>query len=180
MLRAGYDLSEDQGQRADASPYAVDRLITEARRLAADYRRATGKPLPGISTEIALSDAVRLLDLERVDDPAAGYDALGRGDRAGRRIQVKARAIFGELRSSHRVGQLRLDREWDSVVLVLMDADYEPFAIYEADRDRILAAIAEGQSGQRARRGALSVARFRHIGRLVWSREAPAPDGADG
>ena len=43
------------------SVYAVDKLIAQARQLAADYRRTTGKPLPGVSNEIALHDVLRLL-----------------------------------------------------------------------------------------------------------------------
>ena len=58
--------------------YSVDKLISEARRLAADYRRATGKTMPGVSIEIAQNDAARLLDLELANDPQLGYDALGR------------------------------------------------------------------------------------------------------
>lgn len=147
--------------------YSVDRLIAEARRLAAEYRRTTGKPLAGISSEVCVHDAIRLLDLEPASGP--GYDAVGRGPRAGRRIQIKGRTIFDEGKAGQRVGQLRLDQDWDSVVLVLMDAELEPFEIYEADRDEIIDAL---DTGKRNRRGAMSVARFRRIGRLAWSRES--------
>ena len=51
-----------------------------------------------------------------------------------------------------------------------MDADYEPFELWEAERDDILEFL-DASSSNRARRGALSVARFKIIGRLVWSRE---------
>ena len=43
--------------------YEIDKLMNEARRLAAEYRRATGKTL-AISGEIAISDAIHLLGLE--------------------------------------------------------------------------------------------------------------------
>ena len=43
--------------------YQIDKLMGEARRLAAEYRRATGKTL-AISGEIAISDAITLLGLE--------------------------------------------------------------------------------------------------------------------
>ena len=100
--------------------YAVDKLMQEARRLAAEYRRATGQPL-GISGEIAEYDAARLLGLEIIKDPSLGYDAVGHGAHEGRRIQIKGRVIFDERKQAHRLGQLNLDREWDSVILVLMD-----------------------------------------------------------
>ena len=151
--------------------FAVDKLIAEARRIAAEYRRTTGKTLGGISGEIAENDAARLLDLELLPQKQGGYDAIGRGPRAGRRIQIKGRAIFDERKGGQRIGQLRLDQEWDSVVLVLMNEDFEPCEIYEAMREDILAAVDEAGQSSRARRGAMSVARFRKIGRLVWTRE---------
>jgi hypothetical protein len=155
--------------------HAVDKLIAEARRLAAEYRRATGKPLPGISGEIAENDAARLLDLELVKDETLGYDAVGRsGERRGRRIQIKSRTIFDDTKGGHRIGQLKTGQDWDSVLLVLMDEDYEPFEIYEAERDALLEAVAESEGSRRAKRGLLSVAKFKAIGRLVWTREEGA------
>lgn len=156
---------------ADENPYAVNKLIAQARQLAADYWRATGKPLPGISAEIAENDAARLLDLELLGDREAGYDAVGRGPRQGRRIQIKCRTIFDESKSGHRLGQLKLDKDWDSVVLVLMDDSYEPTEIYEAGRDVITETIDAASASRRSKRGPLSIARFKAIGRLVWTRE---------
>lgn len=150
--------------------YALDKLIGEARRLAADYRRATGKPLPGVSIEIALHDAANLLDLE-LTPGAKGYDAAGRGGRAGKRIQIKGRVIFDEARGGQRIGQLSTGEAWDSVVLVLMDEEYQPYEIHEAQRDAIMEALSRQTSSSRAKRGALSVAKFRMIARLVWDRE---------
>jgi hypothetical protein len=155
------------------SVYAVDKLIAQARTLAREYRAATGKPLPGVSTEIAEYDAARLLDLELCPTPRpGGYDAIGRGARAGRRIQIKGRAIHDEKKSGQRIGQVKADQDWDSVVLVLLDSDYEPVEIYEADRAAVLGATGEGRDSKRSKRGALSVAKFRHIGERVWSRES--------
>lgn len=151
--------------------YSVDALITQARKLAADYRRATGKPLPGVSAEIAENDAARLLDLELVNDDGLGYDARGRGSRDGKRIQIKSRTIFDDAKSGHRIGQLKTGQDWDSVVLVLMDDNYEPFEIYEAERDELVLAIAAAETSKRAKRGLLSVAKFKAIGQLVWTRE---------
>ncbi|MCG6865831.1 MAG: hypothetical protein LJE58_10450 [Thiogranum sp.] len=151
--------------------YSVDKLISEARRLAAEFRRTTGKPLPGVSGEIAEHDAARLLSLKICEDRSLGYDAVGEGNREGKRIQIKARVIFDEEKSGQRVGQLRLDHDWDSVLLVIMDDDYEPFEIYEAERDDIMDAMDEAASSNRKKRGAMSVARFKILSRLVWTRE---------
>ncbi len=151
--------------------YSVDKLIAEARRIAADYRRATGKPLGGVSGEIAENDAARLLDLEICQEKPGGYDAVGRGARDGKRVQIKGRAIFDDRKSGQRIGQLKIDQEWDSVVLVLMDEDYNPREIYEAERADVMAALEEGQNSKRNKRGAMSVGRFKNIARLVWLAE---------
>jgi hypothetical protein len=154
------------------SVYSVDKLMSEARRLAVEYRRTTGKPLPGISSEIAHYDAARLLDLELMKEGTpGGYDALGRGPRAGRHIQIKGRVIFDERKPGQRIGQLKLEQEWDSVVLVLMNDQFEPYEIYEAQREEILDALEDQGGSKRSRRGAMSVARFKAIGTLVWTAE---------
>lgn len=156
--------------------YSVDKLIAEARRLAAAYRRTTGRPLAGVSAEICQHDAARLLDLELCQPAVNGYDAVGRGARAGRRIQIKGRAIFDEGKGGHRIGQLRIEQDWDSVVLVLMDENFEPFEIHEAGRADILDDL-EKSAGKRSKRGAMSVARFKNLGQLVWTREGGAVAG---
>ncbi len=149
--------------------YSLDKLIAETRRLAAEFRRTTGQVLP-VSAEIARHDAARLLDLELNERRLRGVDAIGRGEREGLKIQIKGRVIADERKGGQRIGQLNRDGDWDLVILSLMDADYEPFEIYEASREEILEALDE-TSSKRARRGAMSVARFKIIGRLVWSRE---------
>jgi hypothetical protein len=150
--------------------YAAERLIAQARQLAAEYRRTMGKPLPGISNEIAEHDAVKLLGLAPVEGGAeGGFDAIDPA-RDGKRIQIKSRTIFDESKSGQRIGQMKLEKEWDSVLMVLMDEDYEPYEMYEAEREDILDFIDKSSSG-RAKRGAMSVARFKIIGRRVWSKE---------
>jgi hypothetical protein len=149
--------------------YDVDKLMVEARKLAAQYRIATGKPL-GISSEIAVHDVARLMDLKTVEAP--GYDAVGQGNREGRRIQIKGRTVSDTQSANARIGQVKVDQEWDSVMLVLMNELYEPLEIYEAQREEILQAVAN-TSSKRRNRGALSVAKFKHIGQLVWSAESP-------
>lgn len=151
--------------------YSVDKLIGQARKLAAEYKKTTGKTLPGVSNEIAEFDAARLLDLELCEDRSNGFDAIARGSREGQRIQIKGRTIFDEGKTRQRIGQIRIDQEWDSIVLILMDSEYQPYEIYQAKREDIMAAVGESSANQK-KRGALSVARFRIIGQLVWTREA--------
>lgn len=151
--------------------YSVDKLMAETRRLAAEYRRTTGQPL-AVSGEIAKYDATRLLDLEPCQSPQRGYDAVGRsGIHTGRRVQIKGRAIFDESKGGQRVGQLKLEQEWDSVLLVLMDEEFEPSEIWEAERDAIVEAVREAENSSRSKRGPMSVDKFKAIGRLVWTQE---------
>jgi hypothetical protein len=157
--------------------YDVDKLMLEARKLAADYRRATGKTL-GISNEIAVHDVIRLMKLVPAEPGAGGYDAIGTGSREGKYIQIKGRTLFSDKKGGQRIGQVKPEQEWDSVMLILMDEDYAPQAIYEAERDDILQATAE-TSEKRAKRGAMSVAKFKAIGQLVWSpQQADAESGS--
>lgn len=157
-----------------STPYAADRLIAQARQLAAEYRRTMGKPLPGISSEIAEHDAVRLLGLEINSGSEAGWDAVD--PETGLRIQIKSRTIFDETKGGERIGQLKLNQDWDAVVLVLMDENYEPYEIYRALRDE-LATFVNQTSSSRAKRGAMSVARFKIVGELIWDRVNGRSDG---
>lgn len=147
--------------------YRVDKLMAEARKLAAEYRRATGKTL-AISGEIAISDAISLLGLEPAPGDAEGYDAIRQLPGGPEQLQIKARAVFDDTRRPHRLGQLKLDRGWDAVLLVLMNEDYEPLEILEARRPAIEAALADARPNKR---GTISVGRFRAIGRLLWTQD---------
>jgi hypothetical protein len=141
--------------------------MDETRRLAAEYRRATGQTLP-VSAEIAKFDAIRLLHLNPLTVTLSGVDALGSDKLPHQRIQIKGRVIFDEAKSGHRIGQLNLDGEWNVLVLVLMDEKYEPIEIYQMDRDTVKQVI-ESNDNKRGKRGAMSVAKFKALGRRVWS-----------
>lgn len=153
------------------SLYSVDKLISEARRIAAEYRRATGKPL-GISAEIARHDACTFLNLEPHED-AVGYDALGLAEeRKDLRFQIKGRAIFDEKKGGQRLGQIKLDQNWDKILLVLMNEDFKTTDIYEASREDMLDDIEDAnENSSRNKRGAMSVARFKRLAQLVWSSD---------
>ena len=152
------------------SLYSVDKLISEARRIAAEYRRTTGKPL-GISAEIARHDACTYLGLEPHED-AIGYDAMGlTGEREGLRFQIKGRAIFDEKKGGQRLGQIKVDQNWDKILLVLMNEDFETTEIYEASREDMLDDIDEAGVSNRKKRGVMSVARFKRLAQLVWNND---------
>lgn len=148
------------------SVYSVDKLVSEARRLAREYREATGKTLP-ITAEIAINDAIRHLQLTPAVKGEHGFDALmTRGDDT-LKLQIKGRVIFDKEKSGHRLGQLRTDQPWDAIILVIMDSEFEPVEMYLAYRDDILEIIDKSKN----RKGSMTVTRFKNMGVLVWSRE---------
>ena len=152
------------------SVYSVDKLTAEARRLAAEYRRVTGKVLP-ISGEIAVNDAIRLLDLEPATEPGAGYDAIRRNGEQLERLQIKARVVFEEKKGPAKLGQLKLEKDWDFLLMVLMDEHYEPTAIFEATRAKVKDVMLDKEP---SKRGTLTAAQLKHISRRIWSRDAGA------
>ena len=151
-----------------SEPYSVDKLTAEARRLAADYRRATGKTLP-LSGEIAVNDAIRLLHLESPVEPLAGCDAIRPTPNGSVGVQIKGRVIFDESKVPPRIGQLKLDQQWQELVLVLMDENYEPLEIYCVARGDVAKTL---ENKAPNKRGAMTVAQFKIIAQLVWTRES--------
>ena len=148
------------------SCYDVDKLMSQARRLAADYHQATGQTLP-LSNEIARFDAMNLLDLDAPEQASAGVDAIGKGERSGQRMQIKVRVLFPDTKAKQRIGQLAFEGSWDSVLLVLMNAQYETQEIIEARRPVLTEALANLSANKR---GAMSVNKFKTLGTVVWAR----------
>ena len=73
--------------------YSLDKLISETRRLAAEYKRSTGQSLP-VSGEIARHDAARILDLTLCEPRTGGVDAIGKGKREVRVGYIRETPIW--------------------------------------------------------------------------------------
>ena len=144
-------------------------LLAEAKGLALEYRTLTGKPL-GITGEVAEYEAARLLSLELTPARQAGYDAIRPSD--GRRYQIKGRCLLPGCKPGQQLGSIRVDKEFDAVLMVLLDEHFDASAIYEADRQAIIAALSAPGSRARNERGALAVSKFKSIGHEVWPRPA--------
>ena len=142
--------------------YAVDKLMSETRRLAAAFYEQTQQVLP-VSAELAKYDAMRLLTLSEPKSAAKGVDCI---DQDNSRYQVKSRVIFQEGKPGLRVGQLNLEGEWDHTLLVLLDPSYEPFEIYQLDKPTIESQINQTRGNKR---GAMTIAKFKALGELVWT-----------
>lgn len=144
----------------------LSELVSAAKSVAIGYKHLTGRPL-SITGEVAEYEAVRLLGLEIADARQSGFDAR---DADGTRFQIKGRCL-GSHAKSGQIGGIRLDREWDAVLLVLLDEEFAPVSIYVASRPAVEAALAAPGSQARNKRGALSVSKFKSIGKLVWTRD---------
>ena len=142
-------------------------ILAEAKRLAQEYRQLTGKPL-GITGEVAEYEAARILSLRLTPARQAGYDAVEVVSGEERRLQIKGRVILRSGAPAGRLGRIDVTKEFDAVLLVLLDEELNAFAIYEADRTSVLAALAAPGSRARNERHALSVSKFRSIGHLRW------------
>lgn len=141
-------------------------IIRSIKKLAKRYRQITGRPL-GITGEVAEYEVARLLGLELADARQAGYDAISKKD--SKKFQIKGRCILSK-NPGQRLGAIKLDKEWDCVILILLDGVLEPFEIYRAWRPEITEALEKPGSKARNERGALSVSKFKSIGERVWSR----------
>ena len=145
----------------------IIQILSQSKELAKEYYSLTGKPL-GITGEIGETEAARLLGLELSEARQSGYDAKCAIQGKEKFYQIKTRRILPTSKPGQRVGEIKLDKEWDSVLLVLLDENFEPTNIYEAEKEAIKKALEEPGSKARNLRGALSVHKFKSIGYCVW------------
>jgi hypothetical protein len=151
------------------SPERLLKLLGRLKVLAGEYYELTGRTLLGVADEIAEYEAaVRLPGVELAPARDRGYDAIRRLACRDQLLQIKGRRVLVGATSRQRTGSIELDKEWDSVLLVLLDDHYEATAIYEADRRALTEAISDSRSRER---GQLSVSKFRSIGQRIWANE---------
>jgi hypothetical protein len=102
-------------------------IIDQSQELANRYRRLTGRPL-GITGEIGEYEASRLLGLELADLRQSGYHATRKTQAGEERIQIKTRCIPANAKPGQRLGRIDLDKEWDTVMMVLLNEAFETTA----------------------------------------------------
>ena len=152
----------------ELGPEGLVELLHRVKKLAKEYREVAGRPL-GVTGEVAEYEAVRLLGgLKLAPVRQEGYDAQRWTDAGSQLVQIKGRCVRPGTNLGQRIGRIDLNREWDVVLLVLMDEHFETTAIYEADRAQLTAALSEPGSRARNERGQLGVGKFKAIGRQVW------------
>ncbi len=146
-------------------------LLAEAKIVAQRYYALTKKPL-GITGEVAEYEAARILGITLTPARQAGYDATELVSGKTRTLQIKGRCLPNGRTPGQQLGSIQPDKEWDAVLMVLLDSNFSATEIWEADRSTVLAALAAPGSKARNERGALGVAKFKSIGRLRWSLPA--------
>ena len=151
----------------------VMEILSQTKLLAREYRQLTGKPL-GVTGEVAEYEAARILKLQLTDARQAGYDALEMANGEIRKLQVKGRCILKDSKRGQRVGSIDIGKEFDAVLLVLLDQDFEAFEIHEAQREPVIAELTRPGSRARNKRGAMAVRKFIRIGEERWRRSADA------
>ncbi|MDY0169239.1 MAG: hypothetical protein RBS80_22035 [Thermoguttaceae bacterium] len=127
-------------------------MLCQAKGIAKEYYRLTGRPL-GITGEVAEFEAARILGLELAAVRQVGFDAVRRvSNDAVVRLQIKRRCFGLDAKPGQRIGAIQLSKEWDAVLLVLLDRDLEAREIWEADREAITAALTKPGSVARNER----------------------------
>ena len=152
-----YDFLRDQGS-----------ILADVKRLAAEYYRATGRPL-GVTGELAEFEAAQKLNLELAEARTAGYDAIRRTNGRVEKVQIKGRRIKGgDSLYRGRVGKIDLEKCFDIVILVLMNEDYEAVEIWEASRNKVETRLTAPGSKARNDRGSLDISQFKSISKRIW------------
>ena len=144
------------------SAYDLDKLMSETRRLAVEYRRTTGSTLP-VSADLAHYDAMRILGMQKPEEVLSGVDAIHNG----LKILIKGRVIFSSAKKGLRIGQLNVNGQWDAVVLVVFNDEYQPQTLYQASRGSLEESLKQGSKNAR---GALTLDKFKALSEIVWQK----------
>lgn len=147
----------------------IYQILRDAKVLARRYYHLTGKPL-GVTGEVAEYEAARILNLELELARRAGYDATETRDGLTLRIQIKGRYFSNSRMRNGRVGSIDLKQPFDTVLLVLLDAEYNAFQIYEAARPAVEALLIKPGSKARNERGSVGISQFKAISSLRWEQ----------
>lgn len=128
--------------------------------------------------KIAEFEAAHLLGLTLSGARQSGYDATEVRSGETWKIQIKGRCVKSTS-AMGRLGSIDVTKEFDTVMLVLLDLNFNAIAIYEAQRDKVLSRLVEPGSKARNVRGSLGIQQFKSIATLRWKRTEPAKPASD-
>jgi hypothetical protein len=144
-------------------------ILAEAKKLAQKYRVLTGKPL-GITGEVAEYEAARILGVALTPARQAGYDATETREGKVLHLQIKGRCVLEDSKPGQRMGSIDIKKEFDTVLLVLLDGNFDATVIYEAPREAVISALTKPGSKSRNERGSLGIPQFKSIAHVRWQR----------
>jgi len=164
------DISANETMKASVSSYDVGMLMAQTRQLASDYREQTGQALP-VTEELARFDAINLIGLNKIVGQE-GIDASNSLDASNEtldeRYLIKGRVIFKGGKARQKLGQLGLHFDWNHLLMVIYDPQYQPCQIFKVDR---LVIEKELDKLPVSKRGSMTIAKYKAIGQLVWDVE---------
>lgn len=143
----------------------IAEILVEVKKLARKYKKLTGKTLE-VTGEVAELYAAQFLGVDLTGAHLPGYDAVKEVDGETIRYQIMGRS--SDDISKGPVGSIRKETDYDYVVLVLMNEDYDVQSIYQALRSEIDHVLRAGESKSRNIRRQLSINKFKAIGQKVW------------
>lgn len=147
-------------------------ILADVKRLAVEYYEATGRPL-GVTGEVAEFEAAKKLKLKLARARTAGYDATRKSKGRSEKIQIKGRRLAGAGSPYRgRTSKIDLTKPFDSVVLVLLDENYETVEIWKAPRKKVECRLSAPGSKSRNDRGSLGISQFKSIAKRVWAKES--------
>lgn len=153
-------------------------ILPDIKRLAQEYKLLTGRPL-GVTGEVAEIEVTHLLGLTLADVRQPGFDAYEYIGTRKVRYQIKGRCSGDGASKSQRLSRLRVETEWDALLVAQLDSALQVQSIYEVSRDRIERALTSSNSKALAR-GALSLSVAKRLGFLRWfdhaKLQSPFPD----
>ena len=149
---------------ASIESYDVSALMTQTRLLAANYREQTGNALP-VTEELARFDAINLIGLTKLTEQE-GIDAID--PKTKETVLVKGRVIFKGGKARQKLGKLGLQAEWQQLLMVIYNPQYEPTQIFQIDRKII---ELELNKLPVSKRGSMTVAKYKAIGTQVWQSD---------
>src|SRR5262245_33901042 len=118
----------------------VMKILAAAKKLAQQYYKLTGRPL-GITGEAADYEAARVLGVNLTPVRQPGYDATEGSNGRVRRLQIKGRCLLPNCKASQRLGKIDIKKDWDAVLMVLLDENFNATEIHEAERSAVVAAL---------------------------------------
>lgn len=148
--------------------YAIDKLMSETRRLATEYHRETGQVLP-LSNEISRYDVEKILGFTPPTVAESGVDLIGINKYAGKKFQIKSRVIFKNSKSRPKVGNIDFKGKWDFMILVIMNDHYMPIEMHLASKVQL---FSEYQNVTKSsERNNMSINKFKVLGELIWEQQ---------